>query len=686
VGGEVRDAQGPELTYQPALDGLRAVAVLVVLLYHGGVAWAGGGFLGVEVFFVLSGFLITSLLLAEDQAGGLRLAEFWLRRARRLLPALLALVVVCCLYELVAGPTRAVPDFGADALSSLFYVANWHALRTNNGYFAQGALVSPLQHTWSLAIEEQFYFCWPPVLMGALYLGRRWSNHSPSARYRPLVVVSLAGWLGSSIEMALLYGHGAGLNRVYYGTDTRAGGLMAGCLLASLVASRKSAQGEASGSGGFLPSRLVGPAGLLGAGGLVALFALERESSAFLFKGGLFLLDLSVVLVILGVTGPQSRAPVRLLLSLKALRGIGLISYGLYLWHFPLMLWLTENSTGLSGLSLLWLRLGASLAAAVLSFFLVEQPVRKRALRGRMLGYLGPLAGSLAIGLSVACSSVLVGPAGAATSTKPRAPQDCGHQLGGNKGTSRRCPPVRVLVIGDSIGLTVGIEVGFDAKAYGVIEQDRAELGCGFVVGYDVAAPVMGWTRQSPRCAEALAGWRKDERRFNPDVVVVEMGYWDLADHMRNGHVTHIGEPGFDAVLARRVRHLVSLLGSAHRPVVLLGVPPVEPPPLPNGAEPPEASASRRQEINSILRSVARAEPAFVHYFDLAPTIAPGGRFQADVDGGVCRSSDGVHLYDGSPPDLLQTRCGARLEKRLLPYLRRVSRPLGVRVRRSTRP
>src|SRR5580658_5807511 len=168
-----RAGERPEIAYVPALDGVRGVAVVAVLLYHGGVSWAQGGFLGVEAFFVLSGFLITSLLLAEWAGSGrISLRHFWARRARRLLPALFVVVVVCAIYELVVGSSRAVPDFGADVLATALYVANWHQIWTGSGYFAQTGLVSPLQHTWSLAIEEQFYLIWPLVLLALLRLTR----------------------------------------------------------------------------------------------------------------------------------------------------------------------------------------------------------------------------------------------------------------------------------------------------------------------------------------------------------------------------------------------------------------------------------------------------------------------------------------------------------------------------------
>ncbi len=153
------------------LDGLRGLAVAMVVLYHGGLSWAQGGFLGVEAFFVLSGFLITSLLVGEwGRSRSIELGAFWARRARRLLPALLVLVSVIGIYYAVAGPSQAVPGLKGDGLSTLLYAGNWHQISTGSSYFGATGPVSPLKHTWSLAIEEQFYLFWPLLLFAVLWL------------------------------------------------------------------------------------------------------------------------------------------------------------------------------------------------------------------------------------------------------------------------------------------------------------------------------------------------------------------------------------------------------------------------------------------------------------------------------------------------------------------------------------
>jgi peptidoglycan/LPS O-acetylase OafA/YrhL len=218
--GEVR------LPYLPGLDGLRALAVIAVLLYHAELPWIPGGFLGVEVFFVISGYLITTLLLAEwRQRGRIDLKAFWLRRARRLLPALYLLLVVTLAYAVVFLPGE-VAGLRGDAVAALGYVTNWYLVLGHESYFEAIGRPSLLKHLWSLAVEEQFYLLWPPVLALGLGVGAtRW-------RERRVLLGALALAAASALLMALLYRPEVDLSRVYFGSDTRAAGLLIGAALA----------------------------------------------------------------------------------------------------------------------------------------------------------------------------------------------------------------------------------------------------------------------------------------------------------------------------------------------------------------------------------------------------------------------------------------------------------------------
>src|SRR3954452_6670592 len=215
------------LGYIPGLDGLRGIAVIAVLLFHGGVTWATGGFLGVDMFFVLSGFLITSLLLEERwRTGTIGLSHFWSRRARRLLPALLLLLAAMAAYATWVPTDTPLGALRRDVLATLAYVSNWHFILDGGSYFARNAPPSPLRHTWSLAIEEQFYVLWP-LLFIAVARGKH--------RLTKLAVFIGVGIAASIGAMAYLYHPGADSSRVYYGTDTRAHVILIGCGLAVLL-------------------------------------------------------------------------------------------------------------------------------------------------------------------------------------------------------------------------------------------------------------------------------------------------------------------------------------------------------------------------------------------------------------------------------------------------------------------
>jgi peptidoglycan/LPS O-acetylase OafA/YrhL len=212
------------LSYLPGLDGVRAFAVIAVMMYHGGLSITTGGFMGVDTFFVLSGFLITSLLVGEwRQTLTIRLSAFWARRARRLLPALLLMLLFVALLVGVIVPTGTYPTVRLDALTTLLYVSNWHFILIGSNYFDSSSAQSPLIHTWSLAVEEQFYLIWPIVVLTILRFTKT---------LRVLLAVCCAAALASAIEMLVLYQPIGSNNRLYLGTDTRAQCLFIGAALA----------------------------------------------------------------------------------------------------------------------------------------------------------------------------------------------------------------------------------------------------------------------------------------------------------------------------------------------------------------------------------------------------------------------------------------------------------------------
>ena len=228
------------LAYLPALDGVRAFAVIAVMMFHGGIPHMDGGFMGVDAFFVLSGFLITSLLIGEwRQTLTIKLGAFWARRARRLLPALLLMLLFVAFFASVIVPKGTYGALRLDALSTLLYVSNWHFILINSNYFAENsATASPLLHTWSLAVEEQFYLIWPLVVLGVMHFTRN---------LKVLFGLCVAAAIASAVWMHTVYNGGLNTNRAYLGTDTRSQCLFIGCAIAVglvLLAQRSHEQGR----------------------------------------------------------------------------------------------------------------------------------------------------------------------------------------------------------------------------------------------------------------------------------------------------------------------------------------------------------------------------------------------------------------------------------------------------------
>jgi peptidoglycan/LPS O-acetylase OafA/YrhL len=357
--------------YMPGLDGLRAVAVLAVIAYHLGFSWAAGGLLGVGVFFTLSGYLITDLLLAAQQRGGIRLGDFWLGRARRLLPALFLMLAVVVAWVVLVGPAQP-PQFREAVGAAALYVANWQLVFQHVSYFARFGPPSPLGHLWSLGVEEQFYIFWPLLLMIGMRLVRERTSVS-GVRPR-LAALTLALTALSALEMALLFHPSLDPSRVYYGTDTRAFELLAGAVLAMVWPSAKLRPNVPEGA-----RRVLDGAGLAGLIVIFVMFWRTGEYSPFLYQGGFVLLSAATVLLLAALAHPASR--IGMAMGWRPLRWIGERSYGIYLWHMPIIALSTPEGAHGVNLGRAALQVAATFLIAALSWRYVEQPIRHGALR-----------------------------------------------------------------------------------------------------------------------------------------------------------------------------------------------------------------------------------------------------------------------------------------------------------------
>lgn len=644
----------PPVTTVPALDGVRALGIVLVVLFHGGVSWLSGGFFGVDVFFVLSGFLITALLLAEfGRSRTIRLLRFWGHRVRRLLPALLVLLVAVGIYTATLAPSDTLGSIRGDGIATMLYVNNWHLLLDSQGYFAGLSAPRPLLHTWSLSIEEQFYVVWPLVVLGVLRLTRS---------RRVLGAVAAVGALGSAAAMAVLYDHGVGIDRVYYGTDTRAQAVLIGALaavvLSSPLRSRRTHPTATSLVRSFnlsAPARVaLVAAGWAGLGTIGLIVLTSNGSSSWVYAGGFALVSIATAAVICSVAILPSTSLAQLL-SLRPVRYIGSISYGLYLWHWPVFVVLTPDRTHLSGAALLGLRLTVAVSIAALSYRFLEMPIRRGALRG----WRGWIAAPVAIGVTAV---VLLATTAGGTASIDQIASGLKHSLEStainDPGTGANTPtvtpgttgPIRLLLVGSSEASFLGFGLGPASGAHDIAFAGDGVLGCGFLHGrtilHGTIEPGVSGERDGRLvpCATQEERWKADVDAFHPDVVMVANGAYEVRDRWLDGHWTHIGEPDFDRAERAIIERDIDILRSTGAVVVLLTAPYYHQPPQPDGQSWPEDQPARVNSYNAMIRQIAAANPDKVKVLDLNKVLDPNGHYTSVLDGKVVRFSDGIHV------------------------------------------
>ena len=360
---------GSKLRYVPALDGLRALAVLAVVAYHMKMPWAVGGLLGVTVFFVLSGYLITSLLLIEyDSTRTINLPRFWLHRIRRLVPAIV-LVIVCTAVLCTIFNHSLLTKMRGDILPSLLFYNNWWQIFHDVSYFDALGAPSPLTHFWSLAIEEQFYLVWPVVLFFCLKKG---------VKKRTLGTATIIVAVLSAIEMAVLFDPSVDPSRVYYGTDTRAFSLLIGAALAFVLSPRLL---EATGNEqvSIYTKTVFDLTGTVALVALLALIVFVSGYSTAMYRGGILLASILTAVIIAAVLYPATT--LGRVAGFSPFVWIGKRSYGIYLWHYPLLLLMNSRvSTSETPWWLLVIQAAVVFACAALSYRFVEQPIRQGAI------------------------------------------------------------------------------------------------------------------------------------------------------------------------------------------------------------------------------------------------------------------------------------------------------------------
>jgi peptidoglycan/LPS O-acetylase OafA/YrhL len=628
---EVESSRG--FGYKPGLDGLRAVAVVSVMAYHFGATWAPGGFLGVDLFFVLSGYLITSLLVIEwDGTSTIAFGAFWARRARRLLPALVLVLVAIAIWSALDASRDQLSTIRWDSIWTLFYGANWRFIATGQSYFDLFRDPSPLRHAWSLAIEEQFYLVWPIVAFCCLRLarGRRWV----------LAGACIAGIVASTLLMARWY-DAADPSRSYYGTDARAGQLLLGALLA-LVLVRWSPRTAAERNG-------IQAAGVAGAVFCVWAFASTSDHQSWLYHGGFLVFAVAVAAVIAAVVQPR-RSALHSLLTLRPVIWVGAISYGLYLWHWPVAVALTEGHSGLSGVRLAIARVGVTLAAATLSYYFLELPIRRgRWLRGPATRAVVPVVGIATAAVIVVATSgatppprFLVATPDSVVKTRPAAApvaplQQSEAQLG----------VTRMLLLGDSVADTLGNELRATAATHGVAFEAYTRPGCGMTT----VVPLLDSGAEVPwgeACASDTAKYQRDAIEGVAPDVVLWLSTWETSDGIAGDATVRFGSRAADDALLAELEAGRDRLVAGGARLVLVTVPP---PAETSEVHPLRADeAIRRRHLGVLFRRFAARHPADVGVADLSAIVCPrGDPCAASVDGVVLRPYDGNHFEGGGP-------------------------------------
>ena len=725
AGGTEPSEGAHRLPYLPALDGLRTLALLAVLLEHGGVAVVAGGHFGVTVFFVLSGFLVTALLLQERAAtGAIDLAAFWRRRARRLVPASLVLVAFATLY-LAFGAARAPSTVVGDGLASLAWLANWRFLLSDRSYADLFSDPTPFAHLWSLAVEEQFYVVLPLVAAATLRLRR------PKAAFGAALAVAA---VGSTTLLVAFHEPGADPMRSYYGTDTRVAELLIGALLAVALVGPRGLR--------TFPRRALAPLGGMGflaLAGIVVFVVRLSSDDAGTYEGGLTIVALLAAVV---VTACTQRTSLATLLTTEPLPQLGRLTYGAYLFHWPVFLWIDADSTGLEEPALLSVRIVATFTLALFSYAFIEEPIRYGSIPSR-IGALAWANGSVALAavLVLVVATVEARPAGsqlasgaggmpaavppppppvaAATPTKAppsTMPAPAGTGAGGapaaaepgggagadgpasplpaapppaSDGQPRATPapptsstttttaPVapagalRVVVVGDSLAENLGLGLQrwsagrTDASVYNLSIQGCPISRGGtrrFPDGQDFHVPrECDWWDSPSERLQRL-------RQFDPHVVLIEDALNEVVDRKLPSWPDYRGpgDPRFDAWLLDEYRQAASVLSSQGATVVFADAPCADWQRLNNWRSIHDAD-ERVAALNRIYDSVVAATTKVADLYD---RLCPDGWYTDTVEDVENGRPDGFHLSDAAAD-----RLAARW---LAPFLQSARGPTGI--------
>jgi peptidoglycan/LPS O-acetylase OafA/YrhL len=612
------------LGYQPALDGLRGLALIAIFCFHAGFSFAPGAFLSVSTFFTLSGFLITVLLIGEHRASGrIDLKAFWSRRFRRLLPASLVVILAVLVVSWFLADASQLHRLPGDAIACLAYVANWHFIAAGDSYAALFTSKSPFQHFWSLAIEEQFYFVYP-IAMVVIFRVARGKLRTVAIGLGALIALSV-------IESIYGWRHGWGVDRLYFGADVRAAELLVGALVGVWWV-HEQRTGTAS-------ARLRA-AGRLGLPALVAMLLLWRfaqRTDGVWYDGGLAAYATLTSLVVLAAVRPDG--VIRKILGFRPLTALGIISYGAYLIHWPVFVFVDHARTGLAMWPLFVLRIAITIVLAVVSFYAIEQPVRLKRVATPKLRLATPVA--LVLVVSIGFGIAQHAPTPATDLTASRA-------LYERQQASRDAAPVdpngapEIALYGDSTALMLSLGIGAHPSILREV-SGFADLGCGLL---EIPRRVDGVEqRYENSCKNWPARWTTASIRAaskGVDTSVIVVGPWEVADGELPGTSkwVSIGNPEYDAAEKAALTKGVDVLLKHSRRVLILDSPYIQRGRV-DGSAPDspstQSSHARMDGWNKIAADVAASRPnvEFAYY---------GEYFNAHPRDDDRLRPDGIHL------------------------------------------
>ena len=640
--------------YEPSLDGIRAFSVIAVMLYHANVAWLPGGFLGVEVFFVVSGFLITSLLIEERESNHrINLKQFWIRRARRLLPAFF--VMLCATSVCVAFyATDSAPDFRRDMLPSLGYFSNWWQIfAVDTPYFAASSL-PVLRHLWSLAVEEQWYLIWP--LLFTVVFGAKWLRPKISG----VLLISCSGAIMIMTALRFVEDNETRTNFLYLSTFTRSSGLLLGAAVALLWRPWRKTSTR------FVLARsMVADALAIGSIAVIGyLMATVHVADARLYQGGLDATTIASAVIIAVVMRPNGLL-IKRFFSYNFFAEIGRRSYGLYLWHWPIFVVAHARDS----IDRLAIALAATIIINEFVYQYVEIPTRHGALgnwwRNRQqlsamqrrlpvfvaavlvasLGITGvKVVGIQARDLSIDTSNAKV--EFAVPTTVANASTNSTPSVSGSSTTSTTIAtlPRKLVIVGDSQARSLAVNKPSGIKKTFVITDGSID-GCGvYNKGVGVGGTNGNFRRNFANCVGFEKSWAKSARKAKADVALVVIGAWEVLDLKFGSSMLVFNTPAADAMFRSQVRIGVNALRVTGATVALLEVPCMRPVTSKGGpvpALPQRGDDTRTGHLNDLLREIAAPEDDGVFFVSGPKEWCSDPKISTSLS----YRWDGVHAY-----------------------------------------